>query len=218
MKNTAIIFDLDGTLVDTVSGIRYAISETVYGKGEQQFTLPITAGFIGRGIPNLVRSAFEHADVSPPDWDAAISKFEEALLLHQQSGSVLYDGVSTCLQSLSKSGYPLAICTNKSRAAALAVLKNLSVDEMFGAIVCGDDVTSRKPNPAPLFKCEQILGVKNSMYVGDSETDEETALSARRAFILHTDGYRKKPVSEFMAQATFSNFRELLTIVHDLDE
>jgi phosphoglycolate phosphatase len=98
------------------------------------------------------------------------------------------------------------------------VLEGLKIDMYFDAVVGGDSLPTRKPDPAMLIDCAKQLGTENIWYVGDSEVDSETAVAADIKFSLFTNGYRKSPVSEIAHNNRFSTFADLAGFLSAVNE
>jgi phosphoglycolate phosphatase len=130
--------------------------------------------------------------------------------------TTIYPGVMAALDALIAEGCVLGICTNKPIAPTHSVLKHLDLASRFGAVLGGDSLPQRKPDPAPLFKTAELLGASPVIYVGDSETDAATAQNAGVPFLLYTEGYRKTPAEDLPQAGRFSDFAELPALVAGL--
>ncbi len=208
----AVIFDLDGTLIDSAPDI-HASANRVFGAMGHSFTRAEVQGFVGRGAPNLVSQLCVARGLpgSGPEFDAVLAQF-----LHvyesAQALTVLYPGARAALSALADQGARLGICTNKPLAPTRAVLRHFGLD-MFGMVVGGDSLAVRKPDPAPLLLALSALGGGPAVFVGDSEVDAETARAAGVPFLLYTEGYRKSPVAALPNHAAFSDFADLPGLV-----
>jgi len=213
-RPTTLIFDLDGTLIDSAPDIHAASNEVLAEHGFAPLTLPQVRGFVGRGVPHLVHCLLEASESDPAgplhaqmvaDFTA---RYETAVTL-----TALYPGVREALESLHAIGHPLGICTNKPLAPTMAVLDHFSLTEYFGAVIGGDSLPVRKPDPQPLLKTLWTLGDGRALYVGDSEVDAQTAQAAGLPLVLFTEGYRKTPVADLPHSIAFSDFAMLEGIV-----
>lgn len=211
----AVIFDLDGTLIDSVPDI-HASANRVFATLGHSFTRAEVLGFVGRGAPNLVARLCEARGLpgAGPEFAALLARFLQ-VYEGAQDLTVLYPGVRAALAVLAGQGARLGLCTNKPLAPTRAVLRHFGL-EIFGAVVGGDSLAVKKPDPAPLRLAVQELGGGPAIFVGDSEVDAETAQAAGVPFLLYTEGYRKSPVAALPHQAAFSDFADLPGLVADL--
>ena len=123
--------------------------------------------------------------------------------------TTLYPGVLDALQSLQASGAALGLCTNKPLAPAQAILRHFGLSPLFAAILGGDSLPVRKPDPEHLHATARALGRATVIFVGDSEVDAETAQAAGLPFVLFTEGYRKAPTDQIPHHAAFSTWADL---------
>jgi phosphoglycolate phosphatase len=124
--------------------------------------------------------------------------------------------VPAALTALAAAGHRMAICTNKPYGPTLAVLRHLGLFGHFAAVIGGDSLPQRKPDPAPLHETVRLLGGGPVLFVGDSEVDAETAINAGIPFLLYTEGYRKAPVADLPHAAAFDDFAALSALVAGL--
>ena len=213
----AVVFDLDGTLIDSAPDIHAAANTVLERRDIAPFTLAEARGFVGHGAAVFVERCLSARGLSE---DAALQAqvLEEFLELYE--GAVHqtrpYPGVAACLDALVAEGLDLAVCTNKPEGATAAVLAHLGLDRYFDVVVGGDTFAVRKPDPAPLREVIARLGAVGAAYVGDSEVDAETAARAEVPFALYTEGYRQTPVEELPHDARFEAFDDLPAIVRRL--
>jgi phosphoglycolate phosphatase len=208
----AVIFDLDGTLIDSVPDI-HASANRAFAPLGQSFSRAEVQGFVGRGAPNLISRLAQSRGLpgTGAAFDDLLARFLE---IYEQSHGLtaLYPGVPTALDDLARTGARLGICTNKPIGPTRAVLAHFGLG-CFGAVVGGDSLPVKKPDPAPLLHVLDLLGGGPVIFVGDSEVDAETAQAARVPFLLFTEGYRKAPVEAMPHRAAFADFAELPALV-----
>ena len=209
-----IVFDLDGTLIDSAPDIQSVAATILGGLGMAALTLEETRNFIGEGASVFVRRmmAARGIDDTPQSHAALLEKFL-AEYEFAVDKAVFYPGVLDALAALKAAGYRLGLCTNKPELPARAVLRHMGLMSTFDAMTAGGMLDSRKPDPAMLLHTIACLGGGASLYVGDSEIDAETARRAVVPFALYTQGYRKSPVSELPHDWRFDNFAALEGIV-----
>lgn len=212
-----IIFDLDGTLIDSAADIHAAGNATLATEGLAPITLAQARGFVGNGARVFVeRLERAGAGSNQPARTARmhatfVEKYKTAHALTR-----LYPGVIPTLEQLRAQGWRMAICTNKPGAPARTVLAHFGLDGFFEAVIGGDSLSTIKPDPAPLRAAIDALGGGGAVFVGDSEVDAATAQAARVPFALFTQGYRKTPITAIAHQRAFDTFQQLPAIARDL--
>lgn len=189
----AVVFDLDGTLIDSAPDIHAAINHVLAEKGYAPLSLPDVTGFIGNGVARLVERAFHHrqANLGADGLAKTIQRFTD---IYAGSSAVLtrpYPGVAEALDVLNRQGVKLGVCTNKPEALARSILDELGLGRHFKTVIGGDSCRTRKPNPEPLLACLDQLGgaPPRALYIGDSATDVQTARAAGMPVLLVTYGY-----------------------------
>ncbi|WP_317055876.1 phosphoglycolate phosphatase [Roseovarius rhodophyticola] len=213
----AVIFDLDGTLIDSAPDIHAAANKVMMHRGIAPFTLEEARSFVGHGalvfIERCLAARGRQAETALRDQLLAdfLALYESAVHLTK-----LYPGVASCLDTLTKDALPMAICTNKPEGPTQAVLSHLGIDQKFEVIIGGDTTPKRKPDPLPLLETIARMKATQVVFVGDSEVDSETARHAGVPFALYTEGYRKTPVDQLHHDAAFDNFAELPALVQRL--
>jgi phosphoglycolate phosphatase len=213
-----VIFDLDGTLVDSVGDIHAAVARTLEDEGAEPLPVTKVRSFIGNGIPVLVARVMEaRGEPADPKRHAELlMRFMEHYAAASAELTTVFPGVRTALDELVAAGSRLGVCTNKPAALSRDILATLSLDDAFEVVIGGDTLPERKPHPEPLLAAVRALGDKPAVYVGDSEVDAETSAAAGLPFVLFTEGYRKTAV-EFMAcDATFDDFTTLPALLSAL--
>ncbi|MBV0912069.1 phosphoglycolate phosphatase [Anianabacter salinae] len=208
----AIVFDLDGTLIDSapdICGIANALLDRV---GRAPITLAETRDFIGNGAGVFVARLRAARDLPDADHDRLLAEFirryDDAVHLTRP-----YPGVEEALSALLRAGHVLGICTNKPIRPTRVVLRHLGFERFFETVLGGDSLPVHKPDPAPLCAVFEALPQAPEIYVGDSEVDAETARRAGVPFLLFTEGYRKCPVDQMPHAAAFSDFAALPGLV-----
>ena len=212
----ALIFDLDGTLIDSAPDIQAAVNKMLAEEGIGPLDLATVISFIGNGMPKLVERVL-HTLQLPQDRHSAL--YEKTLLLYNQAPSALskpYEGVIEMLEILTAQGHRLAICTNKPAKTAQRILQDFNLERFFEVVVGGDSLLVKKPNPAPLQHCVTRLGASAALYIGDSEVDYETAQRAQIPFIFFTGGYRNASAAFFQNAHHFDQFSALTALVDSL--
>jgi len=188
----AVLVDLDGTLVDTAPDIVAAANRMLAGLGSPPLPFDTVAGFIGRGVPNLVRRVLATARLAP-QVEAAEA---ETLFHHHYAGlngqlGAVFPGVEAGLAALRRDGYRLACVTNKPRALAAPLLTLTGLAPYLDVLVAGDALARMKPDPEPLRHACRLLGVDPALgvLVGDSPVDVAAARAAGIAVCVVRYGY-----------------------------
>jgi phosphoglycolate phosphatase len=207
-----VVFDLDGTLIDSAPDIRLAVNLLMAEMGLPDFPLPEIVSFIGDGLPVLTRRVMAARSLPEAEFQAVYPRLARHYDAANGQLTRPYPGVAESLASLAAAGSRLALCTNKPMGPTLDILRHCGLGEMFSHVVGGDSLPSRKPDPEGLHACFAHLGGPG-VYVGDSEVDAETARRAGAPFFLFSGGYRKTPVASIAHRRVFDGFGELPGLV-----
>ncbi|KPK27269.1 MAG: hypothetical protein AMJ61_06195 [Desulfobacterales bacterium SG8_35_2] len=177
-KIKAILFDLDGTLIDSVTDLTNSINFTLAELSLPVHTTEEIRGFVGDGVQRLIKRSLGHSHMD---------KFVEAFALfmahygkHCTDNTVLYPGVAEILPELTEQ-YSLAVLTNKSKKFSLKILHTLGIDSYFKEVLGGDSLPTKKPDPAGIFLLADKWGLdpgKEMIMVGDHATDIEVGQRA----------------------------------------
>jgi phosphoglycolate phosphatase len=210
-----IVFDLDGTLIDSAPDIQGIANVLMEEEGQDPFTLAAVRDFIGNGVAVFVQKMRAARGIPDAEQERLLADFVSRYHGATQL-TATYPSVSQTLETLLAAGHALGLCTNKPSVATKAVLHHLSLDCYFSAVVGGDSMPQSKPDPAPLRAAFGTLGTGPMIYVGDSDVDSETAMRAKVPFLLFTEGYRTIPVAELPHTRAFSHFDQLPELVHSV--
>lgn len=219
MTPVPVIFDLDGTLIDSAPDIHACVNLVLRDYRIGPLTLIQVRGMIGGGVDVLWQKIVRATRANPADQRGMLASF-----MTRYHGATrltrIFSNVEMALGVLADRGHPLGICTNKPRRPTESVLDHFGIAHLFGEIICGDSLPEKKPDPAPLIAAMTGLGANpdnpQAIYVGDSEFDATCAAAASVPFLIYTRGYRRIPVEELPHSAAFDEFDQLPALVEEL--
>ncbi len=209
----AIVFDLDGTLIDSAPDLAAALNLVLEMRGARPLPVDQVRLMIGRGIPNLIREGFAAARLPLSDEDMA--ELLPAYLLyynaHASDLTTLRPDAYALLEHLAAQGVRMGVCTNKPTDVSRQILTDFHIAHYFDAVIGGDSGLPKKPDPAPLFACLDKLetDLTQALYVGDSETDVTLARRAGLPVVAVAGGYTAKTVDQLGADETIGRLGEL---------
>lgn len=212
-----IVFDLDGTLVDTSRDIVATLNAVLATEGMPEMPFDTALAMVGSGSRVLLQSAFAAGGEAliPERLDRLVADFLAYYDAHIVDASVPYPGVDTALDGMAADGWMLAVCTNKYEAPARKLLDLLGLGPRFAAITGQDTFGFSKPDPRHLIETILLAGgdPADAIMVGDSRTDIDTARAAGIPVVAVTFGYSPTPVTELGATAVIGHFDELAKAV-----
>lgn len=213
----AILIDLDGTLVDSAPDIVIAANRLLGELGAPVLPFEIVSGFIGKGVPNLVRRVLASSETL-----AAVTEADAQVIFYrhyeESNGRFgkLYPGVLQGLDAMQRLGYRLACVTNKPLAYTHPLLEMMGVKDYFRVVLGGDSLQQMKPHPAPLLDACLQLGVspRNGVMLGDSEVDVAAARAANMPVYIVRYGYPGPGGLEALTPDAFiESFTEMPTLL-----
>jgi phosphoglycolate phosphatase len=220
MPTPLIVFDLDGTLVDTAPDLVDTLNVVLAGEGLPPVPYALARNAIGGGARRMVERALK-ADGQPAttaQLDRLVARFLAHYAAHIVDRSRPFPRLEAALDELSGHGCRFAVCTNKLEGLSIKLLEALGLATRFAAI-CGQDTFGvQKPDPAILHGTIERAGGSSewAIMVGDSATDIETARSARIPVIAVDFGYTEVPVARLNPDRVISSFAALPSAVFDL--
>ncbi len=213
---TRVIFDLDGTLIDSAPDLHAATNHVLKTIGRPAVTLEQVRSFVGHGALMLIEKAllatggmngYSPADLRP----TFLEFYGDNLTRYTQP----FPGAERVLSTLQSDGICLGLCTNKPAALVGPILEEIGFQAYFGAITGGDTFTFKKPDPRHLTETAKLLsGNGPVLMVGDSAPDINAAKAAGFPCVAVTFGYSQTPVGELGADRTISALPELLDFVN----
>ncbi|HEX8447834.1 MAG TPA: phosphoglycolate phosphatase [Sphingomonas sp.] len=212
-----VAFDLDGTLVDTAPDLTAALNHALGQLDRPPMAPESVRHMVGHGARALLRQGLEATGACDEMLiDRGFPLFLDHYTAHIADHSRAFPGVDTALDALTARGVQLAICTNKLESVAIALVDALGWHGRFAAIVGGDTLPVRKPDPAPLLEAIARAGGGTAVFVGDSITDTDTARAAALPCIAVTFGFRDRPADDLGASALIDHFDQLVPTLAQL--
>lgn len=215
----AVIFDLDGTLVDSAAAICENANKLMGECGWRDLDVAEAKSYVGNGARRFLELALQARDgaYDPETFEDRLTRFYEIYNAAPPEANPPYAGAENVLRTFhERRDTAIGMCTNKPGMPTMAILNAFDWTPLFGAVLPGDALPERKPHPLPLLTAVERLRADSAIYVGDSEVDAATAAAAKIPFVLFTEGYRKTPVEEMTADAVFSHHDELIGIIDAL--
>ena len=216
---TTVVFDLDGTLVDTAPDLCAALNHALGTLGRPPVPPADVRHMVGHGARKLIeRGLAASGDASPERVESAVPAFLAYYADHIADGSRPFPGVEGALDALADAGCRLAICTNKPVGLSRALVTALGWDWRFAANLGFDSVPAPKPDPGHLFATIAAAGGDRAAtaFVGDSITDTDTARAAGIPVIAVSFGFADRPVAELGADRVIDHYDELLPALRRL--
>ena len=217
-----ILFDLDGTLVNTAPDLMHAHNYVMKKYGFQERQLSDIRKLAGRGSKvMLTRSMHEVTKQLGKEKktkdiiDNMTKEFIDYYSKNIVAESTLKEGVLNFLNWCKKNSISMGVCTNKQEHLSVNLLKKIKIYNFFDYVAGGNTFDYNKPDPRHLTSSIEIMGgdVKKSLMIGDSETDSISAIAAKIPFILIEDGYTEKKISEIHHDHLIKNFINLEKII-----
>ncbi|HEY0112019.1 MAG TPA: phosphoglycolate phosphatase [Allosphingosinicella sp.] len=206
-----IAFDLDGTLADTAPDLAQALNRTLGSLGRPGVDPGEVRHLVGHGARALLRRGLATSGEAN---EALVEEGFPIFLDHYSrricEGTRPYPGVEEALDALAGAGVAIAVCTNKPEGLTLQLLDALGWGRRFQAVVAGDTLAVRKPDPAPLLEAIARAGGGRAAFVGDSIVDADTARAAALPFVAVSFGFSDRPVDQLGADAVIGDYSELL--------
>lgn len=215
MKYDLIIFDMDGTILNTLEDLKNSLNYVLQQAGYQIRTLEEVRTFVGNGIRKTIERALP-SDIEEEKVDELFSLFMDYYAIHNTDNTKPYNGVIELLKELKHLGYKTAVVSNKQNSAVKSLCKKFFTG-LFDVEIGEKENIAKKPEPDEVNEVLKILNIdrKKSIYIGDSEVDIQTAKNSKMKSIIVDWGFRdRKFLYEHGAEVIVSNPSEILDIIN----
>jgi len=221
MSPLTVVFDLDGTLIDTAPDLVDTLNLLLLREGLPQVPYEAARKMIGGGARAMLARglAAEGASVAPDRLDRLLKEFIAHYSAHIADRSRPFPGLADALDALAAQGHRFAVCTNKLEGLSRQLLDALGLSQRFAAI-CGQDTFGiQKPNPEILLRTVATAGgdIRRAIMVGDSITDIQTARAAAIPVIAVDFGYSEEPIVDLAPDCTISRYEQLPAAVGSIE-
>lgn len=210
----AVIFDLDGTLSDSIHSIKYCADRAVAPLGYGPFSTEQYKYFVGDGVVNLIKRVLAAGgDTEGAHLEETLARYRELFAVDCMYQVKPYDGIPELLQELKKKGIRLAVLSNKPHAETVRVIEILFGKDTFDVLQGQVDGVPIKPDPAGVFRILEQLGLKpeDALYLGDTATDMQTGKGAGAFIVGALWGFRtREELEKSHADAIIAHPLELL--------
>ena len=208
-----VIFDLDGTLIDTAPDLANALNHCLGEAGHETDALTVVRPHAGHGARAMLTAAYERRGVvlTEPEMQDALVRFLAHYEAHIADQSRPYPHVISAMDALAAAGFKLAVCTNKREGLAELLLQTLGLATRFAAICGADTVKHRKPHPGHIEETiERAGGTRDrAVMIGDSSADIDSAFAAKVPSILVDFGYAPDEKARAKASAEINDYAAL---------
>ncbi len=218
MSSFLLLFDLDGTLVDSVPDLCASLNEVLRAHGYPPLSPDEVRPMIGDGVPTLVARGFAARGGTQAEAAAAMPHYIAHYEANATRATRPYPAVAETLALLRRRGYRTAICTNKLQRASEVMVRDLGLAPLFDGIAGGDRFPVRKPDPGHLLGLIDTLGGEpgRAAMIGDSENDAAAAHAAGLVLVLMGYGYARTDPASLGAARVLARFDELPAALQSL--
>lgn len=219
LSESCIIFDLDGTLVDSAPDLAGAMNHVLADRGLPPLPMDDVRHLVGNGARALIEKGLathNHAPLSDAEMDAALVRFIDHYRDHIADKSYVFDGVEAGLDQLSAAGAHLAVCTNKREELGHLLLREVGLHDRFDTVICRDTLPTYKPAPEPLLECLTRTGAAYGVMIGDTMTDVTAARNARMPCLVASFGYGSFSPAERAEITWFTDYGDLPALITEL--
>ncbi len=210
LTQTALLFDLDGTLVDTADDLAASMNHALRETGCAPVAPAQVRHLVGFGARRMLMRGYQisaQKEATEAELDVALALFLDHYQANIAVHSQPFPGAIAMIERFAERGVRFAICTNKREAMAVLLLETLGIATLFDTIVGADTTSAAKPDPAPVRLCLERTKALRGIFIGDSDTDIKAAAAADLPCFIARFGYGPLTLSD-QAQGLFDSYRE----------
>jgi phosphoglycolate phosphatase len=212
-----IVFDLDGTIADTAPDLAAVLNHVLVSLGREKVLADSVRHLVGHGARALLRGGLAATGEANEELvEAGFPLYMEHYGANICRETKVYPGLVAALDTLAKHGARIAVCTNKMESLTIRLLDALDLSGYFQAVVGGDTVHLRKPDPTPFREALARAGGGRAVLIGDSIIDADTARAAGVPFVAVSFGFSDRTDSELGADAVIDHYDELMPALERL--
>ncbi|SDQ93539.1 HAD-IA family hydrolase [Pseudovibrio sp. Tun.PSC04-5.I4] len=220
MTTPVLVFDLDGTLLETIGDLTASMNHVLVGAGFEAIEPEKVRKMVGAGVKSLLSRGLEANKVEATEeiLQPLLVKFIRHYETHIADHTFAFPEALETVARLRAAGWKTAICTNKLEKLAKPLVKAMEMDQLFDAVVGGDTFSKNKPDAMPVFGAIDIAGGARagSIFVGDSNADITAARNAGLPVIAVDFGYTDTPVRELGPDVVISHYNQLEAAIKEL--
>lgn len=221
IRRKAVLFDLDGTLVDSAPDLAASLDATLVAWRRAPLGLDAVRPLIGDGARALLHKGFQETGGQPKQnqMEEAVAFFLDHYRRNLTRLTRPFPGVPETLDILRNKACRLAVCTNKVKSLSMGILDQLELSPYFDAVIAGDSYAHKKPHPAPLLGALESLGSSRleGVMVGDSSNDVQAAKAAGMPVLVVSFGYTATPPHQLGGDRMVNHFAEIPRILEMLE-
>jgi len=220
MYSLRLLFDLDGTLLDTAPDLHATLNHCLKAADRPTVTLDSVKHMVGQGAVALLERGLTATGgmVCTENFEKLVTLFFDYYERHLSAHCYPYEGLMELLPVLKEQGCDMAVCTNKPVSFAKTIIKDLNLDTFFPVITGGDSFDVRKPDPGHILKTLDLMNNRSgpTVMIGDTHNDIDAANAANITSIAVSFGYSDTPANKLGANYVIDHFSELLPVLKEI--
>jgi phosphoglycolate phosphatase len=217
----SIVFDLDGTLIDSLPDVQASLNRLLADENRNGLSLNQLKTLIGHGVNPMIEGAYQITGEPIASEDKRTEAVKQYLQYYKEDPAghtVVYPDVIDTLNQLKADGFVMGVCTNKPHEISVLVLQALGIDSLFQGVSGGDNYSFTKPDPRHVLHTLELMGSEPDLavMVGDSHIDGEAGTKAGLPFILVSYGYKLSQKEPLKADKVIDEFKMLPKVINEL--